>query len=712
MRILAVLTYYLPHWTGLTTHAARVAEGLAARGHDVTVVTVRHDRRLPAVERVCGVSVRRVPAVGRLSRGMVAPTLLPVAAALAGRHDLVVAHLPLAEAGPLALLCRARQTPLVSVHHGDLIMPRGLGNQVVERSVTASMLVAARLSHAVVAYSDDYADHSDFLSHCRARTVSIPPPVRLPRPNPDAAGAWRSGLRLDGRPVIGFAGRFVEEKGADLLLRALPAIAAQRPDAHVVFAGDEHVVYERFFKRCGPLIDAVRDRWRSVGLLRDRQQIADFYAMCDVLAVPSRSDCFAAVQVEAMLSGTPVVATEVPGAREVVRRTGMGRLVRPEHPPALAAGVLEVLRHRNRYLRPREAIENAFDAEQSIDRYEALLSSVHADRGHAARRTGAEGASTTSCRHAGAATLAVHRQQADGEQLRPRLSPADRQALEAVLRNESDMAFRRRIVWLVEALDLRHGDRVLDAGCGHGFQARVLRALRDVAVVGVDLDPDRLAAARHVAPGTPLVTSDLARLPFGDGRFTKVLLSEVLEHLPDPVGALREVRRVLAPGGAVAISVPHERYPLTWDPINAAWTRIGGRPFRSGPLVGIWTHHERLYSPSRLRDHVEAAGLVVESLDEATHYSVPFAHFLVYGVGKPLVERKLLPARLLAAADRHAPAPTDGHAGWSNPVRIAQAALRWVDRLNERPSAARATTFVNVLALARRPADVAIVGND
>ncbi len=62
-----------------------------------------------------------------------------------------------------------------------------------------------------------------------------------------------------------------------------------------------------------------------LGLIVERQELADFYAMCDVFALPSRTNCFPSVQIEAMMCGTPVVATNIPGAREVVRVTGMGR---------------------------------------------------------------------------------------------------------------------------------------------------------------------------------------------------------------------------------------------------------------------------------------------------------------------------------------------------------------------------------------------------
>src|SRR4029077_17502585 len=129
-----------------------------------------------------------------------------------------------------------------------------------------------------------------------------------------------------------------------------------------------------------------------------------------------------------------------------------------------------------------------------------------------------------------------------------------------------------------------------------------------------------------------LVEGDVRALPFDDSSFDRVVLSEVLEHIADDVGVLRELRRVLRPGGILALSVPHARYPFWWDPINRTWTALGGKPFRSGPLVGIWSNHERLYEPPELIAKFQQAGFELEMVEEQTHFSFPFIHFLVYGI--------------------------------------------------------------------------------
>ena len=378
MRVLTVLTYYRPHWTGLTRIATTVAEGLARRGHDVTVVTVRHSPDLAADAVENGVRVVRLRPVARMSRGMIAPSLPLAVARLARSHDVVQIHTPLMEAQLVALLCRRLGRPLLMTHQGDLVMPSGMSNQLIEHIGTWLLGRAARSATAVNTLSRDYAESSEFLRPFAPKVRAIHPPLDLPRPDRAAAAAWRRELGLQSRSLVGFAGRFVEEKGFDYLLEAIPELAARLPDIHLVFAGDEKIPYEDFFERCEPLVARHRDRMTFVGLLADRQQLANFYAMCDVFALPSRSDCFGLVQLEAMVSGTPVVATDIPGAREAVRNTGMGVLVAPRDSNALATGLIEAIEQRELYAAAHERAVAIYDPDRSIEAYERLLGELAA----------------------------------------------------------------------------------------------------------------------------------------------------------------------------------------------------------------------------------------------------------------------------------------------------------------------------------------------
>jgi hypothetical protein len=91
----------------------------------------------------------------------------------------------------------------------------------------------------------------------------------------------------------------------------------------------------------------------------------------------------------------------------------------------------------------------------------------------------------------------------------------------------------------------------------------------------------------------------------------------------------------------------------------------------------------------------------VERCVKATHHSFPFAHFLLYGIGKPLIEHRLLPARLRASASRFEETPRGE--GRLNPIRLLRALLAAADRRNDLPASRPPKTFVNVVLKARKP---------
>ncbi len=376
MRILTVLTYYYPHWTGLTAYARLLAKGLARRGHQVTVLTSRYWSTLPREETHNGVRIVRLNPWFRLSRGLVMPSFPAAAYRLIKEHDVVQIHTPLLESWLVTALARRLGKKVVLTHHGDLVMPSGQFDQFVQWTVTSLMKQALRSSAWVTIHTKDYADNSPFLSPFKEKLVYVLPPVEIPQPIPGQVAAWRRELLVEDNKLVGFAGRFVEEKGFDFLLKSIPYVVERIPEVKFVYAGEVNVVYESFFEKCRHWVDRWSDHVIMLGLLTDVQKVANFYAMCDVLALPSRTDCFPMVQVEAMLCGTPAVATDIPGLRVPVRTTGMGLLVRPQDERALAEGLVEVLTNRERYVKSREEIRAIFDLEKTVDVYEGLFESL------------------------------------------------------------------------------------------------------------------------------------------------------------------------------------------------------------------------------------------------------------------------------------------------------------------------------------------------
>ncbi len=375
LKILVSLLYYHPHPTGLTIYVQRVAEELARRGHEVTVLTARYDSSLPRDEKMHnGVRIVRLWTLPfTISRGMLMPAWPWAALALALQHDVLWANLPMLETLPLALVSRLSGRAIIATHHGDLILPATPRNRIISSLMFNFYSVLARRAARLVAYSEDYADHSSWLAPFRQKVQVIAPPIRMPAPDPQRAAELRAAWSPEGGPLIGFAGRFVQEKRPDLLLRALEVVTVAFPQARVVFAGQYDIAYENYRERHAELLQRWRDRIVFLGVLDGMQAMADFYAACDVLALSSDSECFALVQVEAMLCGTPVVMTDTPGGRVPVRVTGMGRLARVGDWRSLGEALVAVLCEPARYQRSRMQIEQDFSFQDTVDHYERLF---------------------------------------------------------------------------------------------------------------------------------------------------------------------------------------------------------------------------------------------------------------------------------------------------------------------------------------------------
>ncbi len=161
-----------------------------------------------------------------------------------------------------------------------------------------------------------------------------------------------------------------------------------------------------------------------------------------------------------------------------------------------------------------------------------------------------------------------------------------------------------------DQLGLQIGDKVLDLGCGfgrHAFEA----ARRGANVVALDAGREEVEGvaatfAAMVEAGeltgptlhTAAVQGDALHLPFPDGAFDRVICSEVLEHIPDDEGAMRELTRVLRRGGTMAITVPRFGPELINWALSDEYHNVPGG-------------HIRIYRRSVLQERLRSAGMRV-----------------------------------------------------------------------------------------------------
>ncbi len=138
---------------------------------------------------------------------------------------------------------------------------------------------------------------------------------------------------------------------------------------------------------------------------------------------------------------------------------------------------------------------------------------------------------------------------------------------------------------VIERLRLPARARILDAGCGSG--RNMVELTRHGTVTGIELSPASVALARGRAVGD-VIEGSVLEMPFESASFDLAVSLDVIEHLEDDLAALRELRRVVAPGGALLVTVP--AYQWLWsghDEIN---------------------HHFRRYTRRTLRQVAEQAG--------------------------------------------------------------------------------------------------------
>jgi ubiquinone/menaquinone biosynthesis C-methylase UbiE len=158
---------------------------------------------------------------------------------------------------------------------------------------------------------------------------------------------------------------------------------------------------------------------------------------------------------------------------------------------------------------------------------------------------------------------------------------------------------------LMEAASLRPGERVLDIACGTGVVARLAAARVGLsgAVAGLDLNPAMLAVARSAAPGASIEwhEASVESIPLSDETFDAALCQLGLQFVADKAAALREMRRVLVPGGRLLVSLPGAMPPLFAAAHQSLDRHLG--PEAAGFLRAVFSLHD----PDEIRSLLDAA---------------------------------------------------------------------------------------------------------
>ncbi|EFO79185.1 glycosyl transferase group 1 [Oscillochloris trichoides DG-6] len=367
MHILHIYKDYYPVVGGIENHLRLLAEGLVARGHQVTVLTNALNGRGGEYE-VNGVRVVAAGRLATLASAPLSPALL--VQMVRQRPDLVHLHMP-DPTGDLALALVGPRTPLVVSYHSDIVRQRHLLHlyaPLLRRTL--------RRATRIIVSSPAYQCSSPFLAAHQDRCVVVPYGIELARfAHADPAQVAAIRARYPG-PLSLFVGRLRYYKGVEYLIRALVHAPGQAliigADATVRRADLHHLAQQV----------GVAERVHFLQAEDDAALPAYFHA-ADLFVLPSieRSEAFGIVQIEAQAAALPVITSELGTGTSYVTLHGQtGIVVPPADPLALARAMRVVLENPNLArawgAAGRQRAQMEFDHTRMLERIEALYADI------------------------------------------------------------------------------------------------------------------------------------------------------------------------------------------------------------------------------------------------------------------------------------------------------------------------------------------------
>jgi glycosyltransferase involved in cell wall biosynthesis len=376
MRILISISYYSPHISGLTNATKNLAELLTQNGYTVTVLATQHSKALPLKENINGIKVERIPYLFKLYKGFIMPSFIFYVYKALKKCDQVIINLPQAEGFIVAVLAKLFNKKIHSIYHCEIVFSQKQRRAKLMKFIfTVADSITLALTDSIIMTSDDFAKSTSFFEKYQNKIKIVNLVISPPSINKNIEEDLVKKLPKK-RYRIGFIGRIAAEKGVEYLLDTIPQLREKLDnDFVIVIAGPTRVIGEqKYLEKITRLMDEYKDNIVRIGELKE-EELGAFYSMLDVLALPSinSTEAFGMVQVEAMLCGTPVVASDLPGVRVPVQATGMGELVNIKDSTDLNENLIKVLKDKSNYAKKQEVVENIFSTKKATSEYENLL---------------------------------------------------------------------------------------------------------------------------------------------------------------------------------------------------------------------------------------------------------------------------------------------------------------------------------------------------
>jgi glycosyltransferase involved in cell wall biosynthesis len=364
--IVHIVPCYPPHLGGMENVASSIAEEFSKTGQVEVLTTNCGARQAPRVERMGGLTIRRLRAL-EISSLPVAPGIFFHALRFPSRY---IAHVHIAQAliPEMAWIARRlRGGKFVAHFHLDVAPSSPLGRIFFvwykQRVLGRTLRAAAK----VITFSAEQAEFLENTYQVKSENLAIVPNGV----GPEFVPALRGDVPVD-RPLrVLYVGRLSKQKALPRLVHALAAMT-QPVEALLVGEGDERSDIDDLIRRYR--LDNVRLPGRRQG-----SELVATYQWADVFVLPSDREGMPLVALEAMACGLPVVATDVVGNRELL--SGIGILVKPDS-AALATALDQVAEDevlRSELSQRSIAAAENYTVERTMERLRAVYAEVAAE---------------------------------------------------------------------------------------------------------------------------------------------------------------------------------------------------------------------------------------------------------------------------------------------------------------------------------------------
>ncbi len=343
MKILQVTPFFYPSLAGIQTYVLNLSQNLSQRGHQVDILTVNTEKAPKEEVTAENIKVYRCSPNFRYHKGLVSFEFIRELFQ-SKDYNLYHIHIPFALGLETAIAAsRINHIPLVATHHGEGTQGDILFSMIAKSYSKLSRSISLRYVDRLIFLTRSYSDSLGLSTKTRERVRIVRTGADIHQFSPANDGSElraKYGFNDSDRVLlfVGALGKYNRYKGVDYLLRAVHQVRNENSYVKLVIVGG------------GELVPELTQLAQELNLGQDvifsgsvpHEQMPPYYAMCDVFVLPSISgpESCSMVLFEAMASGKPSIASDLPGVRDTIKGGETGLKVPPKDSGALAQAIL------------------------------------------------------------------------------------------------------------------------------------------------------------------------------------------------------------------------------------------------------------------------------------------------------------------------------------------------------------------------------------